>query len=118
MAVIDAISEFYKHDYSNVHRGLHTLSERATSAFESAREMVRQFIHAKTAEEIIFVQGATAAINLVAQCYGKSQIKAGDEIIITYLEHHSNIVPWQILCDEVGATLRVVPINERGELFT
>jgi cysteine desulfurase/selenocysteine lyase len=117
IAVIDAINKYYSHDNSNVHRGIHTLSERATHAYENAREKVRQFINAKENREIIFVRGTTEAINLVAQSYGRSQLKTGDEIIISAMEHHSNIVPWQMLCQQTGAILRVIPINDAGELI-
>jgi cysteine desulfurase / selenocysteine lyase len=115
-AVIDAIVRYYQHDNANVHRGVHTLSMRATEAHDEAREMVRRFIQASDAGEIIFVRGATEAINLVAQTYGREHVGAGDEVLITAMEHHSNIVPWQILCAEKGAHLRVAPINDAGEL--
>jgi len=116
-AVIDSIVHLYSHDYSNVHRGVHTLSVRSTDRFEGARAKVKDFINAASEKEIIFVRGATEAINLVAQSYGKSNIKAGDEILITAMEHHSNIVPWQILCQQTGAVLKVAPINLQGELI-
>lgn len=115
--VIDAINHVYRHDYANIHRGVHTLSVRSTDKFESAREKVRAFINAASVKEIIFVRGATEAINLIAQTYGKANIKAGDEIIITAMEHHSNIVPWQMLCEQTGAVLKVAPINVQGELI-
>lgn len=115
-AVIDAISHNYRHDYANIHRGVHTLSERSTAAYEGAREKVRTFINAASEQEIIFVRGTTEAINLVAQSYGRQNIKSGDEILITWLEHHSNIVPWQLLCEQTGAVLKVAPINERGDV--
>jgi cysteine desulfurase/selenocysteine lyase len=115
-AVIDAIVHYYQHDNANVHRGVHTLSMRATEAHDEARETVRRFIQAADANEIIFVRGATEAINLVAQTYGRVHVGAGDEVLITAMEHHSNIVPWQILCEEKGAHLRVAPINDAGEL--
>lgn len=115
-AVIDSISHLYTHDYANVHRGVHTLSERSTAAFEIAREKVKNFINAASSKEIIFVRGTTEAINLVAQSFGRANIKAGDEILITGMEHHSNIVPWQMLCQQTGAVLKVVPINTLGEL--
>ncbi|MEE9412128.1 MAG: cysteine desulfurase [Methylococcales bacterium] len=114
--VIDAISEFYQNDYSNVHRGVHTLSEQATVAYENVRKKVQKHFNAVSEKEIIFVRGATEAINLVAQSYGGSYIKAGDEILISAMEHHSNIVPWQMLCKQSGATLKVIPINQQGEL--
>jgi cysteine desulfurase / selenocysteine lyase len=116
-AVIDSISHFYRHDYANIHRGVHTLSVRATDKFESAREKVREFINAASTKEIIFVRGATEAVNLIAQTFGKANIKAGDEIVITAMEHHSNIVPWQMLCEETGAVLKVAPMNVQGELI-
>ena len=115
-AVIDSIVNLYSHDYANVHRGVHTLSVRSTELFEGARTRVKDFINASSEKEIIFVRGTTEAINLVAQTYGKTNIKAGDEIIITAMEHHSNIVPWQILCQQTGAVLKVAPINLQGEL--
>ncbi|QSQ20070.1 cysteine desulfurase [Pyxidicoccus parkwayensis] len=115
-AVIDAIVRFYQHDNANVHRGVHVLSERATEAYEGARETVRRFINARDAKEIIFVRGTTEAINLVAQTYGRKHIGAGDEILITHIEHHANIVPWRMLCEQTGAVLKVIPVDERGEL--
>jgi cysteine desulfurase/selenocysteine lyase len=115
-AVIDAIVRYYERDNANIHRGVHTLSMRATEAHDEAREAVRHFIQAADAGEIIFVRGATEAINLVAQTYGRSNVGEGDEVLITAMEHHSNIVPWQMLCEEKGAHLRVAPINDAGEL--
>ena len=115
-AVIDAISHYYAHDHANVHRGVHTLSHRATEAYEGAREKVRGFINAASQSEIVFTSGTTAAINLVATSFGQN-MRAGDEILISYLEHHSNIVPWQLLCERTGATLRVAPINIDGEIL-
>lgn len=115
--VIDSIVNMYSRDYSNVHRGVHTLSERATAAYEGAREKVKDFINAQTHKEIVFVRGTTEGINLVAQTFGKANLKAGDEILITAMEHHSNIVPWQMLCAETGAKLKVAPINLQGELI-
>ena len=115
-AVIERLDHYYRYENSNVHRGIHTLSELATEAFELSREKIQQFIHAKSFAEIIFVRGTTEAINLVAQTYGISQIKAGDEIIISHMEHHANIVPWQILCSQTDAKLRIIPINDSGEL--
>jgi len=114
--VIEAISRYYQFDNANIHRGVHQLSERATEAYEESRDKVRRFLNAAATSEIIFVRGATEGINLVAQSYGRSNVRAGDEIVISGLEHHSNIVPWQILCEQTGATLRVIPINARGEL--
>jgi len=114
--VIDALSRYYAEENSNIHRGVHYLSEYATAAYEGAREKIKRFINAPKSQEIIFVRGTTEAINLVAQSYGRTFLKAGDEIIVSAMEHHSNIVPWQILCEQVGARLRVIPINHDGEL--
>jgi cysteine desulfurase/selenocysteine lyase len=114
--VIDALDRYYRTENSNIHRGVHYLSERATEAYEGAREKVRGFIQASRVEEIIFVRGTTEGINLVAQSYGRAFLQAGDEIIVSAMEHHSNIVPWQMLCEQVGARLRVIPINHDGEL--
>lgn len=116
-SVIEALSRYYERDNANIHRGVHYLSERATAEFESARKTVQSFLNARRPEEIIFVRGATEAINLVAQTYGRVHVAENDEVLITAMEHHSNIVPWQLLCEEKGAKLRVVPINERGELI-
>lgn len=116
-AVIDSIVQLYSHDYANVHRGVHSLSVRSTDKFEAARTKVKSFINATSDKEIIFVRGATEAINLVAQTYGKANINPGDEILITAMEHHSNIVPWQMLCEQTGAVLKVAPINLQGELI-
>ncbi len=116
LAVIDAISHYYRCDNSNIHRGVHALSERATEAYENARGAAQGFINAADRKEIIFLRGTTEAINLVAQTYGREHVGAGDEVLITAMEHHSNIVPWQILCKQKGAKLRVAPINDRGEL--
>lgn len=113
--VIDAISGYYLTINANVHRGVHTLSQRATDAFDGAREKVRRFLNAREAREIVFVRGATEAINLVAHSFG-ARFKPGDEILITALEHHSNIVPWQMACQRSGALLKVVPMNDAGEL--
>jgi cysteine desulfurase/selenocysteine lyase len=115
-AVLDAIRDYYTQDNANVHRGVHLLSERATEAYEAARRRVQRFLNAAHSREIVFVRGATEGINLVAQTYGRRMVGAGDEIVITALEHHSNIVPWQMLCEERGATLRVVPIDDAGEV--
>ena len=115
-AVIDAIVHYYEHLNANIHRGVHTLSVSATEAHDEARETVRRFIQAADANEIIFVRGATEAINLVAETYGRANVGEGDEVLITAMEHHSNIVPWQMLCEEKGAHLRVAPINNAGEL--
>jgi cysteine desulfurase/selenocysteine lyase len=115
-SVIDTLNRYYSAENSNIHRGVHDLSERATAAFESARAKLRSFINARSDNEIIFVRGATEAINLVAQSYGRSFLKAGDEIVVSAMEHHSNIVPWQMLCEQTGAKLRVIPINHDGEI--
>ena len=115
--VIDATSEFYRRDNSNIHRAAHVLAARSTDLFEAGRENVRRFLGAADVKEIVFVRGTTEAINLVAQSYGRKNIGAGDEIIVTELEHHANIVPWQLLAEQVGATLRFIPINDRGELI-
>jgi len=115
-SVIHREVRYYENFNANVHRGIHELSQRATEAYEVARENVRRFINAAGTSEIVFVRGATEAINLVAQSYGRSRLQAGDEILLTEMEHHSNIVPWQIVCGETGAVLRVAPIDEAGEL--
>jgi cysteine desulfurase/selenocysteine lyase len=115
-AVIDALASYYATDNANVHRGVHRLSERATEAYEGARARIQRFLNAAQTREIIFVRGATEGINLVAQTYGRRAVGPGDEIVITALEHHSNIVPWQMLCEEKGAVLRVVPIDDAGEV--
>jgi cysteine desulfurase/selenocysteine lyase len=114
--VIDAERAVYEREYANVHRGVYWLSERATDAFEAARETVRRLLNARTTREIIFVRGATEAINLVAQSYGRTALKEGDEVLITHMEHHANIVPWQMLRDEKGIVLKVAPIDDAGEL--
>ncbi len=114
--VIDRISRFYAEENSNVHRGVHALSERATDAYEDARRTVARFVGAADPKEIVFVRGTTEAINLAAQSYGRTHVGAGDEVLISAMEHHSNIVPWQLLCDSVGARLRVAPITDEGEL--
>ena len=116
-AVIDALVNYYTNDNSNVHRGVHTLSQRATDDYEAARTKLRQFINAEDDKESIYVRGTTEGINLVAQTFGRQNIGEDDEIIITNMEHHSNIVPWQILCEETGAKLLVIPINDAGELI-
>lgn len=116
LAVIEAIERYYRHDNANIHRGVHALSERATEQYEKARSAVQRLLHAADSKEIVFTRGTTEAINLVAQTYGRRHVGAGDEVLITAMEHHSNIVPWQILCEEKGARLRVAPINDRGEL--
>jgi cysteine desulfurase / selenocysteine lyase len=116
-AVLRAVEEYETNSHSNVHRGVHALSQAATEAFEGARERVRRFINARSTKEIIFVRGTTEAINLVAQSYARPRFKAGDEIIVSALEHHSNIVPWQLVCEQTGCTLKVAPINKRGEFL-
>ena len=116
-SVIDALVNYYSTENSNVHRGVHTLSQRATDDYEEARSKVRRFLNAEDDREIIFVRGTTEAINLVAQSFGRQNIHEGDEIIISAMEHHSNIVPWQMLCEERGAILSVIPINDNGELL-
>jgi len=116
-AVIDAITRYYQTENSNVHRGVHFLSEVATQAYESARTRVRRFLNAAHDREIIFTRGTTESINLVAHSYGRSRLRAGDEVVISAMEHHSNIVPWQMVCEEKGARLRVIPITDEGELI-
>lgn len=116
-AVIDAMSHFFLKENANVHRGVHYLSVRATEEYEKARAKVQGFLNAEHVEEIVFVRGTTEAVNLVAQTYGKTQVHAGDEVLITAMEHHSNIVPWQMLCEQTAARLRVAPINDAGELL-
>jgi len=116
-SVIDAIRHYYESDNANVHRGVHTLSQRATAAYEGARETIRAFINAERAEEIVFVRGTTEGINLVASTYAREYVDPGDEVLITAMEHHSNIVPWQMLCDSAGATLRVAPISHEGDII-
>ncbi len=115
--VIDRVERYYERENANIHRGVHLLSEQATEAYEHARSKIQHFLNAKEAREIIFVRGATEAINLVAMTYGWKNFKAGDEILITNLEHHSNIVPWQMLAERTGAVVKVVPINDAGELL-
>jgi len=117
LAVIDAERDVYERSYANIHRGVHLLSVEATDAYEKAREKARDFLCAAESKEIVFVRGTTEAINLVAATYGRRHVGAGDEVLITAMEHHSNIVPWQLLCEEKGARLRVAPMNERGELL-
>ena len=116
-SVIEALVNYYTTNNANIHRGIHTLAEEATAAFEATRDAVQQFIHAASREEIIFTRGTTEGINLVAYTWGRQNIKAGDEIIISTMEHHSNIVPWQLLCEEKGAALKIIPINDKGELL-
>jgi len=116
-SVIDAVRRYYEEDNANVHRGVHALSERATAAYEGARKTVGGFFNTRSVREVVFTRGTTEAINLVASSWGRANIKAGDEILITHMEHHSNIVPWQMLCEQTGAILKVVPINQAGELL-
>ena len=115
--VLDALLNYYTEYNANIHRGIHTLAEEATAAFEATRDTVKQFINAGSREQVIFTKGTTEGINLVAQTWGRQNIKAGDEILVSNMEHHSNIVPWYVLCQEKGAVLKVVPINEDGELM-
>jgi cysteine desulfurase/selenocysteine lyase len=115
-AVIDAVDDYERHHHANVHRGVHTLSQEATTLFEGARDKLLRFINARSRHEIIFVRGTTEGINLVAQSYARPVLKAGDEVLITHLEHHANIVPWQLVCEQTGAKLVVAPIDSRGEV--
>ena len=115
-SVVDAVTRFYTAENANIHRGVHYLSERATAAYDVVREEVARFINAPSSRQVIFTKGATEGINLVAQSYGRPQLKPGDDIVITTMEHHSNIVPWQLLCEQTGAVLKAAPINDRGEL--
>jgi len=117
LAVTESLERYYTTDNSNIHRGVHLLSQRATQAYEDARGIVRRFLNAANDREIVFVRGTTEAINLVAHSFGRGHVQAGDEVVLTHMEHHSNIVPWQFLCEEKGARLRVAPIDERGELI-
>jgi cysteine desulfurase / selenocysteine lyase len=116
-SVIDAVSRYYEQENANIHRGVHYLSERATEDYEGARKTVQAFLNAAHSHEVIFVRGATEGINLVAQTFGRANVGSGDEVVVTGMEHHSNIVPWQMLCEEKGAKLRVAPINDSGELL-
>jgi cysteine desulfurase / selenocysteine lyase len=116
-AVIDAIRKFHEVDCANIHRGVHELSQRSTAAYEETRAKAKKFLNARSTKELIFVRGTTEAINLVTSTWGRQNVKAGDEVIISAMEHHSNIVPWQMLCELTGARLRVIPMNERGELI-
>jgi cysteine desulfurase/selenocysteine lyase len=115
-SVLSAMDGYYRHLNSNIHRGVHFLSEHATEAYESVREKVRSYINAASTKEIVFVRGTTEAINLVADSFGRAYVKAGDEVLISGMEHHSNIVPWQLLCERTGASLKVAPIDDRGEI--
>jgi cysteine desulfurase / selenocysteine lyase len=116
LQVIEAVAEYYRRDHANVHRGVHVLSQRATEAFEGARAKLRRFINAASVREVIFTRGTTEAINLVAQSWGRASLAAGDEVVITHLEHHANIVPWQMLCEQTGAALKVIPMTPPGEI--
>ena len=116
-AVIEALRRYYEDDNANVHRGVHLLSQRATDAYEGARERIRAFVNARSAREIVYTRNATESINLVARAWGDANIRPGDEILITAMEHHSNIVPWQMLCDRTGGVLRVAPMDDHGELL-
>jgi len=116
-SVINALSYYYQTDNANIHRGIHTLAERATTAFENTRKKVKEFINAAEPEEIIFTKGTTEGINLVAATFGRKFIHEGDEILISTMEHHSNIVPWQLLCEEKGCVLKIIPINQKGEII-
>ena len=115
--VIDALNDYYQRINSNIHRGVHCLSQMATNEFEQAREAVRQYINAPTTQEVIFTRGATESINLVAASFGRTYLREGDEVIVSEMEHHSNIVPWQLACQECGAKLKVLPFDDRGELI-
>ena len=116
-AVIDAIRKFHEVDCANIHRGVHELSQRSTAAYEETRTKAKRFLNARAKNEVIFVRGTTEGINLVASSWGRKNVREGDEIVISALEHHSNIVPWQMICDEKGARLRVIPMDDRGELL-
>lgn len=116
-AVIERIKTYYERENSNVHRAAHTLAARATDAYEGARETVRRFVNASSVRDVVFVRGATEGINLVAQAWGRRNVRAGDEIVVTHLEHHANIVPWQMLCKETGALLRVAPVDDTGQVI-
>ena len=117
LVVIDALNDYYLHLNSNIHRGVHCLSQQATNEFERAREAVRQYINAASTQEVIFTRGATESINLVAASFGRTYLREGDEVIVSEMEHHSNIVPWQLACEERGAKIKVLPFNEQGELI-
>src|ERR1700690_934996 len=116
-AVIDAIRKFHEVDCANIHRGVHELSQRSTAAYEETRLKAKRFLNTRAKNELIFVRGTTEGINLVASSWGRKNVKEGDEIVVSALEHHSNIVPWQMLCEETGAKLRVIPMDDRGELL-
>mgnify|MGYP001823044479 FL=1 len=116
LAVIDAVNDFYRNHNANIHRGVHTLSQEATEAYEQARVRIARFINAPSEQEVVFTRGTTESINLVAHSFVRPRLQQGDEILISWMEHHSNIVPWQMLCEETGAVLKVIPINRHGEL--
>jgi len=116
-SVIDTIASYYRHDNANVHRGVHALSQRATDAYEAARANVMRFVNARAPEEVVFTRGTTDAINLVAQSFARPQLREGDEVLVSAMEHHSNIVPWQLVCQQTGAALRVAPIDDAGDLI-
>jgi len=113
-AVLDALTRYYEEGNANVHRGVHYLSEHATAAYDGAREKARRFLGAKEAREVLFVRGTTEGVNLVASSFGHANLKPGDEVLVSAMEHHSNIVPWQLICEERGARLTVIPMNRRG----
>ncbi len=115
-AMVDAVADAYVHDYANVHRGVHTLSQRATDAYEAARETGRRFLNAPSADELVFVRGVTEAVNLVAQSFARPRLAAGDEIVVSAMEHHSNLVPWQMVAEATGARLRIIPVDDQGAL--
>jgi cysteine desulfurase/selenocysteine lyase len=114
--VLDALDQYYLHANANIHRATHLLSERATEAYEGTRAVVKRFINAADTREVVFTKGCTEGINLVASSWGRSNLRPGDEVLLTWMEHHSNIVPWQLVCEQTGATLKVCPITDRGEL--
>src|SRR4051794_17692697 len=116
-AVVDAIRHFHEVDCANIHRGVHELSQRSTAAYEETRTKAKGFLNSRSTDELIFVRGTTEGVNLVSSSWGRKNVKEGDEIIISAMEHHSNIVPWQMLCEEKNAKLRVIPMNDRGELL-
>lgn len=117
LAMIEAMNHYYRHDHANVHRGVHALAERATALYEGARDRMRAFLNARDSSEIVFVRGVTEGVNLVAQTFGRERLGEGDTVLLTQMEHHSNIVPWQLLCGQTGARVKAAPINDRGELL-
>ena len=117
LAVLDVLNQYYSSQHANVHRGVHALAERATDAYENAREAARAFVNAERVQEIIFVRGTSEGINLVAHSYGRLHLKPGSEILVSEMEHHSNIVPWQLICEQTGATVRMIPMNDHGEII-